>query len=415
MNHKLNILFIVSSFPTISETFIINQIIFLIDSGHTIRILSLKKNNIDSHPKILEYKLMEKTEFINVFPFKKRLMHFLCLFFKANLKTKLLYLQTLKINRYKKQALNLRIFHKMLAVSKFKLEFDIIHAHYGFNSEIYFELKDFPWLRNSKLLTTFHGHDMKTSFLKKNKIRYKRLFDENIMITTNNEYGISLLQKIRRDYKNIQLLPVSLDTNYFHPSSGAKLNQQNTVILFCGRFIPVKAPTAVIEIANILVNYEKILNITFVLIGSGPEEPKVRELIKAYQLESYIKLKGSLNQDDVISEMRNAKIFVLPGITDEKGRAETQGLVIQEAQAIGLPVIVSNAGGMRYGLIDLETGFILPEGDIDAFARIIKKLIDDPALALQLGKKGRNYVVKNFDSKVLGFRLLKIYNELLSK
>ena len=113
--------------------------------------------------------------------------------------------------------------------------------------------------------------------------------------------------------------------------------------------------------------------------------------------------------------MRKANFFVLPGITEETGRAETQGLVIQEAQAIGLPVIVSDAGGMKYGLIDLETGFILPEGDINAFAEIIKKLIQNPKLAENLGKKGRQYVVENFDSKVLGERLLKIYKELLSK
>ena len=307
------------------------------------------------------------------------------------------------------------IFYKMYAVSKFNLDFDIVHAHYGFNSEVYFELKNCSWLENSKLLATFHGHDMKSSSLNKNRIRYKRLFDEDTMLTTNNEYGISLLQKIRSNYKNIKILPVSLDTNYFYPSLISQLSHQKTIILFCGRLIPVKAPTLIVEIANILVNFEKITNLKFVLIGSGPEEIKVNELIRKYKLEAYIDLKGALNQDDVIYEMRKASIFVLPGITENNGRAETQGLVIQEAQAIGLPVIVSNAGGMKYGLIDLETGYILPEGDINAFAQRIKKLILDPQLADNLGKKGRHYVVENFDSKILGNRLLEIYKELLSK
>lgn len=415
MEKKLNILFIVSSFPTISETFIVNQIIYLIESGHKVRILSFKKNNIETHSKILEHRLLEKTEFIKIAPYHKRLLDFAVIFFNANLKTKISYLKTLNFFRFKKQAINLMIFNKMYSISKFNLSFDIVHAHYGFNSDIYFELRKFYWLKKSKLLTTFHGHDMKISSLEKNRILYKQLFDEGTMLTTNNKYGKSLIQKIRNNYKNIRTLPVSLDTNYFYPSSIAKSNQQKSIILFCGRLIPVKAPSLVIEIANILVNFEKIPNLKFVLIGVGPEEFKVLELIRRYKLEANIELKGALNQDHVIYEMRKSNIFVLPGITEVTGRAETQGLVIQEAQAIGLPVVVSDAGGMKYGLIDGVTGFIIPEGDVNAFAQSIKKLIQDPQLAYELGNKGRKYVVENFDSEILGKQLLETYKELLFK
>ena len=110
--------------------------------------------------------------------------------------------------------------------------------------------------------------------------------------------------------------------------------------------------------------------------------------------------------------MDNSDIFLLPGIHDEiTGRAENQGLVIQEAQAMNLPVVVSDAGGMKYGLINNETGYVIKEKNIDEFVEKLNILIDNPFLRLSMGIKGRKYVVENFDSKILYKKLISYYIE----
>jgi colanic acid/amylovoran biosynthesis glycosyltransferase len=58
------------------------------------------------------------------------------------------------------------------------------------------------------------------------------------------------------------------------------------------------------------------------------------------------KYHGSLTEDWVIEVMSNCDIFILPGIYDSQGSV-SQGLVIQEGQSLYLPVVVSDAGGMK--------------------------------------------------------------------
>ena len=99
----------------------------------------------------------------------------------------------------------------------------------------------------------------------------------------------------------------------------------------------------------------------------------------------------------------------MPGIEDEiTKRAETQGLVIQEAQAMGLPVLVSDAGGMKYGMIDGKTGFVLPQKDINAFVEKIIYLKDNEEERLKMGRCGVKYVNENFNTT-------KLTNDLIEK
>ncbi|HTO34961.1 MAG TPA: glycosyltransferase, partial [Flavobacterium sp.] len=86
-----------------------------------------------------------------------------------------------------------------------------------------------------------------------------------------------------------------------------------------------------------------------------------------------------------------------------------QGLVIQEAQYFKLPVVVSDTGGSKYGFLDGETGFLILGEDIMPFVDCIEKLIKNPETGLQMGEKGHQWVRENYDVKILGKRLLQLY------
>ena len=119
---------------------------------------------------------------------------------------------------------------------------------------------------------------------------------------------------------------------------------------------------------------------------------------------------GALKQEAIIREFETAQLFLLPGIYDEPdGRAENQGLVIQEAQAMEIPVIVSDVGGMKYGMIPNKTGYVVKEKDITAFADTIEYLIKYPEKAKDMGREGRKFVIENYDSGKLVDTLVSIY------
>ena len=409
----MRIAFIVHSFPTISETFIVNQITDLIDRGHEVHIFSFcKVENELVHQKILDYRLLDKTTYYGNFHVSgiKRYGPFLKYIIKEynNLNFKRL-LGNFNFFRYGIKAFNLHFFYKSKWIFNTG-NFDIFHALFGGNGAYLAEMKSVGFLSKTKLLTSFHGYDLTPKFLPNYKTKYRVLFQEADFFTVNTVYLKSVLQRITKT-QNVAVLPVGLDTSEFHPKKSIK---NKFHLLFVGRLIPLKAPNLALEIVRLLIkrgNY----NVQLTIVGDGELWKGLNKYIQKHQLQAYVQLKGAQPQEIVKEIMQEADVFIMPGIYDKNDRAETQGLVIQEAQAMQLPVIVSDVGGMKYGMIDQKTGFVVKENDLDSFVDKIACLIEDSELRLKMGKAGRKFVKKNYDSKVLGNKLEAFYFQMLSK
>lgn len=403
--------FVVTDFPSTTETFILNQITDLIKRGHEVKIFAFcRKDNAVIHKLIFDYNLLEHTFFYEdcnkpilkrYFPFLKYLSVNL-----ASLNYKRI-LGNFNFLRSGIHAFNLRFFYKYFWILRHGY-FNVIHAHFGPNGAYIADIKKTGFLRNTKIVTTFHGYDLQPKFLNYYNWKYKTLFVEGDIFTVNTPYMFSIIEKVTSLDKT-KLLPVGLDSKLFHSKNIR--SSQNLKLLFVGRLVSLKAPIVTIQLLKVLVK-KGYSNLQLIIVGEGEEEPLIKSLVKEYNLEDSVFLMGSLNQLRVRELMEQAHILVMPGIHDETGRAETQGLVIQEAQAMELPVVVSDAGGMKYGLLDGETGFVIKEGDIEGFADKIELLLRNEKLRKEMGRKGREFVVANYDSSVLGDQLEKLYFDL---
>jgi colanic acid/amylovoran biosynthesis glycosyltransferase len=170
-----------------------------------------------------------------------------------------------------------------------------------------------------------------------------------------------------------------------------------------------------VEILNDLVNIKGYLDIELIIVGEGEYREKVVEAITKYKLNTYVKLLGALTQEEVVEQMTISDVFLLPGISEPMtNRAETQGLVIQEAQSMELPVLVSDAGGMKYGVVDNETGFVIKENDIEEFSNKIELLYNNFDLKEKMGVNARKFVTENYDINVLGAKLEQQFHDFLN-
>lgn len=406
---KLNVLFILGKFPVVSQTFIINQIIDLINNGHNVCIYSTSKGHKYIQDRVIQYKLLESTVFVeNPKTTTKRVLNL----FSFLLRTRNFRIfNSLNFFKYKRAALTLNLFGKISAFENIKGDFDIAHIHFGYNYKLFTLAQKCGYLSFTKPIVTFHGFDMDVKDLAYNKQYYKELFEKNILLTTNNEYAKQQILKIHSGYKNIKILPVGLDTEYFTPKKVYKLDNKFNV-LFCGRLIEWKGALELIEIANEIINKRFYSNVCFHIIGDGAEKNQVKELIAKYKLAEYVKLYGARIQKEIFNTMEKMDVFISPGKT-VRGRAETQGLVIQEAQAMELPVIVTTAGGMKYGVLDNVTGFVIEERNIQEMTNKLEFFINNPEIRKEMAKASRRYVVDNFDSRFLGDKLLNIYKEVI--
>lgn len=412
------IIIVVSYFPVISQAFIINQIKFLLDQGCDVRIMVLggfNRDLIDCHPAIKEYDLFSRILYIYKTPMYK---HFFCsatwlAFHAPKLLPKIILKNILQSARDGLKRIVYHI-HKDILYARLLNSARHIHVHFG-NNAIHVLSKLAYANKNSNLVVSWHGYDAHDY----NKTYYTPLFNASqrlkwytgsIYHTVNSLYTQEKIIRLGCPPNRIAILPVGLDTTYFKRRK-PKEQTETYKIIFVGRFIECKAPLFAIQIIEKIQQVRK--NVILTLIGDGPEFKRCKNYVVKHNVSSAIHLLGAQSQEIIRNELQKADILLLPGVHDQGGRAESQGLVIQEAQAMELPVIVSDAGGMKYGLIDNETGFVVREKDVDGFVEKLILLMDNRSLREQMGKQGRAFVVKHYDNEVVGQKLLEIYNQPL--
>jgi colanic acid/amylovoran biosynthesis glycosyltransferase len=398
----LKIAFFVTQFPSMSETFIANQVIALQKCGHHVHIFSQHKPAKQKlHQVILDANLPDITYYLDDVP-ATRNQKILALLNKtvSNLFNRNI-LPLLKSFLHNQSSLSVYDFISFLD----KPAYDVLHAHFGQNGNYVTQLRTLGLYKDAKFITTFHGYDLDDSYAKNNY--YTALFQSCRLFTVNSLYSKKLLQQLGCDEDKIVVLPVGLDINKFKLAAEKISTGYPLRILFTGRLMKFKAPDRVLEICSILKMNNRI-KYNAVIIGDGPMLPVLQSLIEEYELYNEVKIEGAKTQEEIIEIMAQSDIFLYPGITYEN-RAENQGLVLQEAQAMQLAVLVSDAGGMQEGVIDGVTGFVLPENDSNGFVEKIELLAADAVLRKKLGGAGRQLVKERFDIEILNIELLRLY------
>lgn len=140
------------------------------------------------------------------------------------------------------------------------------------------------------------------------------------------------------------------------------------------------------------------------LLGSGPEERRLRRLAAESGIDERVLFMG--NRNDVADILRLADVSVLPS------RAESLPNAIIEAMASGLPVVASNVGGIAELLDGGRCGVLVPPESESALRAAIEMLIDDPSRRAELGKSARNRAESAYRMDVVVERWISALEEL---
>lgn len=402
----MRIAVVVDTFPTVSETFVVNQIIGFIESGHDVQIFAFYKGPEQKiHDSINQFGLLDRVTYPRNFTkqkYKSALKFFYFLLINCFSLNYLLLLELLFKLAFNSSRLERIEFLQWFIFNK---PFDLVHAHFGPIGQRMSSLKRYKSLKKTRLFNSFHGYDLSPCQLDYNKIRYGELFKYADGFIVNTPYLKSILKEVKGNLNNVHEIPVGLDTNFFRP---AKLERRPDSILFCGRLIKLKAPDLAIKIAYELT--KKGIEIHLSIAGTGEMENELRNLVRLLNITKNVSFLGEVSQEEVKVLMNTHQVFLFPGRHDPiTGRAETQGLVIQEAQAMQLPVLVSDAGGMKYGLIDGETGFVIRENDISSFVEKILFLFNSPNHLKIMGVAGRSFVKKYYSFDLITKKHLEVF------
>lgn len=144
-----------------------------------------------------------------------------------------------------------------------------------------------------------------------------------------------------------------------------------------------------------------------VLVGRGPEEKALRSRASEMGLGSKVTFTGMLNRDEIVHCYASADLFVFPSVT------ETQGLVIGEAKAVGLPVVAVRAFGPAE-MVEHEKDGFLTDPTQESFSNAIFTLLRDGELRSRMGSKAMQNV-RNVSSAHCAEKMLDLYRHLIDR
>ena len=203
------------------------------------------------------------------------------------------------------------------------------------------------------------------------------------------------------DLAPYQSLSHKNERNAFRQLHG--IQDSGIVVISTARLSPQK------NIPLMLTAVKKIIDagedIYLWLVGDGPERSKIEELCAKLQLNNIVRFWGF--QENIPEILSASDIFITTT------NFETRPLAIMEAQAAGIPSVVTQVGDNGFLVEDTEHGFVIPPGDEVACTAALRKLIQDDQLSSKLGKKAREKALQNYAIENMVSMNLSLYRQIL--
>jgi len=376
----MRIAMLVHAFPVLSETFILRQITGLIDRGHEIDIFAAANDATGKvHPAVDEYRLLDRT-----------------------------YYRSWIREDY--HLIDRASYQSWLPARSRAYSYDVIHCHFGPMGLTGAALRD-AGLFAGALITSFYGFDLSSFPQKEGPDVYADLFRRGNLCTANSAFLVDKAVSLGCSTDKIVKLPVGLDLSAYIFRQRVHRRGEPIKVLTVGRFVEKKgieyALRAVATVAR------KHPDLEYCIVGDGPLRGPLEDLIAELNLADTVRLVGWQAESALQRLYDEASIFLLSSVTAQNGDQEGMGLVILEAQAVGLPVLSTQHDGIPEAVVDGQSAFLVPERDVDALADRLTYLIEHPDIWPHMAQVGRAHVEDQYDIEVLNDRLAAIYREVV--
>jgi colanic acid/amylovoran biosynthesis glycosyltransferase len=407
----LRITFTVGVFPATSQTFIVRQITGLLDLGHEVRILAERRPREAQlvHPAVREYGLEEKVVYVH-----DRVGAFgaAAVLGRLALEHRGAY-RLLRRDHAAAHGGRRPVLERLKALLDAS-NTDVIHSHFGDVGLPYAEPASRLGIPH---IVTFHGYDWSRVPLVRGLDVYAPLFASVSRVTVLGDYMKERLEDLGCPAPLMRRLRLGVDLSEFEfrervaPPSGEPVR-----VLTVARLTEKKGlEYALKALARVRTGAPTDMKVRFEIIGEGPLRSELEKLTSELGLDGSVRFLGSQDQDAVRRAMLEAHLFMLPSVTAEDGDQEGIPTVLLEASSTGLPVLSTWHSGIPDAVVDGETGYLVPERDVEALADRLHHLLEDPGLWGTLGRNGRRHIEESFNVRSLTQELVQHYREVMKR
>lgn len=290
-------------------------------------------------------------------------------------------------------------------------EVKLIHSHFGQNG--YAAIKLAKKL-NVSLITTFHGADIVRDVVIPSDGRLLNKFTQDLTtLAENGDCFIAVSAFIKRKLiekgfpaEKIRTNYIGIDRDKFQLDK--RIIRQKSIVCVA-RHVKYKG-------IDILINAMQKINVSkpdwkLILVGDGPETEKLKH--HALKSNANVEFLGRLKPHQVKDILSRSSIYCQSSIKLDNGHEEALALTIIEAQAMGLPAVVFDSGGMPEAININKSGFVAKAGCALDLSNKLLKLIESEPMRRDFSSEAIKFVSKKHCLKTQTRKLESIYSEFI--
>lgn len=277
----------------------------------------------------------------------------------------------------------------------------IIHAHYATSYGLLGALLNFH-----PFVISVWGSDVMSfpgkSYLHKQILKFN--FSKAVLITASSNY----LRMITSQYtsRNVEVVPFGIDLNRFRPDNPKK-SRDGFVIGTVKGLEDYYGIGTIIQAFNLLVQNDDNAGLKLIIAGDGSQKEKFINLVNQFGIQENVKFLGNYPYSKIQELYNSFDICVFASTR------ESFGVAVLEAQACGIPVLVSDIDGFKEVYKDGKTALSFRAGDAWDLAEKIKLLMSDDHLRRELSQNAPGFVFSNFNLSKNADSMLQLYKQII--
>lgn len=280
----------------------------------------------------------------------------------------------------------------------------VVHAHFG---PAGYDVYPVAQTLNIPLIVSFHGFD---AFRLPNELLWKErileVFEAATLVTVVSELMLNHLINLGCSADKLKVIHVGKKLNDYPFQNEVKSHIKNFISI--GRLTEKKGHADVIKAFEQLV--KKYEDISLKIIGDGPLEQELQELIIELGLEHNVALLGAVNHNLAKEYLTQADGFILCSKVAENGDQEGIPTVLMEGQALGIPCISTFHSGIPEVFPSQNYWMLAEEGNVASIFETIEELILKPKeVVLNAIEEGRKKIETDFNLATEVSKLSELY------
>lgn len=406
----MTVLYVLTQFPTYSETFVFDEICGHLEYGTEVEIVVLGSEGASDFP-VSRYgdEVSRRTTYLGLEP-AADVAHRLKVLFAGTASIVGLRSLARAWRLWRREQLSLREVLIGSVIARRFRDCEIVHCHFGHLGRLGLAVKR---LMPSEpgLVVTFHAFELVKPWSQPIDRFYAPLFDSDALLLPVSDYWRTKLTGAGASRQ--RTIVHHMGINIPRAGSAQRRSTHRTPrLIMVGRMVEKKGHRTAIEALGKLRGRRPDIDFRCDLIGSGPLCEEVRAAVRDLHLEHVVRLLGPKPHTETLRAIEEADLLLLPSITAADGDMEGIPIVLMEAMARGVPVISTRHGGIPELIEDGRSGLLVPERDSTSLAEAVLRVLTDADLRERLSIGALAKVASDFNRSRQFLRLLDHYRSL---